>query len=250
MIRFNDSTIQRFNDSTIHDTWHWLDTGACACDYNMALDQALMYLAPQFGHPILRFYGWTQPAASFGYSQCHADIELITPLRPLVRRPTGGGLVPHNADWTYSAVFPPNHAWYSLKAAESYERIHQWVRDSFAGLGMTTSLAQCAVKEAPGQCFIGAEKSDVMWKGRKIAGAAQRRTHQGLLIQGSVQPPPLDLARPAWQESMLRIAREQWGVCWSPLHPPESLIALAEELKRTKYSQPAYNERRQGWKSS
>jgi len=226
------------------ENWHWLDTGHCACDYNMALDEALMDQAPQTARPVLRFYGWTEPAASFGYSQHYADIESITRLRPLVRRPTGGGLVPHDVDWTYSLAFPPSHAWYALKAAESYERVHQWIRDAFATLNVTTSLAPAAIREGPGQCFIGAEKSDLLWRGRKIAGAAQRRAHNGLLIQGSVQPPPVGLSRADWQEAMLRIAREQWGVCWSQLQLAEGLIALTEELRRSKYSQPAFNQRR------
>ena len=225
-------------------TWQWLNSGACAYDYNMALDQALMDLAPQTAGPVLRFYGWTEPAASFGYSQRYADIEVITVLRPLVRRPTGGGLVPHAADWTYSLAFPPTHAWYKLKAAESYERVHQWICDAFTALGVSTSLAPCAVNEGPGQCFIGAEKSDLLWRGRKVAGAAQRRTHNGLLIQGSIQPPSVGLARNAWEESMLRIAEKHWGACWSALQPGPSLIALTDELRRTKYSQAAFNQRR------
>ena len=87
--------------------WYLLKTGAGHYAFNMALDEALLHAAPRLGQPVLRFYGWTEPAASFGYFQKHAEIERMTLLRPLVRRPTGGGLVPHDADWTYSLVFPP-----------------------------------------------------------------------------------------------------------------------------------------------
>ena len=58
----------------------------------------------------------------------------------------------------------------------------------------------------PGQCFVGYEKSDLLWHGKKIAGAAQRRNKLGLLIQGSVQP-PLPLARAAWQQAMCDVGQ-------------------------------------------
>ena len=88
------------------------------------------------GRPVLRFYGWTEPAATFGYFQKYADVERATRLRPLIRRPTGGGIVPHDADWTYSLVFPPGHEWHSLKAEESYRRVHEWIRSAFAKLNI------------------------------------------------------------------------------------------------------------------
>src|SRR6185295_12705134 len=165
----------------------------------MALDEALLEAAPQFGRPVLRFYGWSERAASFGYFQKYSEIARTTALRPLVRRPTGGGLVPHDADWTYSLVFPPSHAWYALRATQSYERVHQWIRGAFTRLGVETELAPSCRPEAPGQCFAGFEKSDVLWFGKKIAGAAQRRTKTGLLIQGSVQPSPPGVTGTDWQ---------------------------------------------------
>jgi lipoate-protein ligase A len=161
-----------------------------------------------------------------------------------VRRPTGGGLVPHDADWTYSLAFPVGHFWYQLKATESYERVHQWISDAFAKMGVAATLAPCAKKDVPGQCFIGAEKSDVLWHGRKIAGAAQRRTHQGLLIQGSVQPPPIGLSRDAWEKAMCLVASEQLGVEWSALKINPALEELVNGLVKTKYSQASFNQRR------
>ena len=224
--------------------WHFLNSGACDAAFNMALDEALMECAPQLGKPVLRFYGWTQPAASFGYFQHYAEIERTTKLRPLVRRPTGGGLVPHDADWTYSLAFPTTHEWYSLSAVASYQRVHEWVRDSFTKLGVATELALCCRKSAPGQCFAGYEKSDVLWQGKKIAGAAQRRTKSGLLIQGSVQPPPLNLAKADWQAAMCVVAVGQYCPGWDELVVDGALLARAEELEQSRYAQAAYNEKR------
>ena len=106
----------------------------------MALDEALLESMPRLGRPVLRFYGWTEPAATFGYFQKYADVERATHLRPLIRRPTGGGIVPHDADWTYSLAFPPGHEWHSLKAEESYRRIHEWIQKAFAKLNVATNL--------------------------------------------------------------------------------------------------------------
>jgi lipoate-protein ligase A len=210
----------------------------------MAFDEAMLETASRLGHPVLRFYGWTEPAATFGYFQKYAEIERATRLRPLVRRPTGGGIVPHDADWTYSLVAPPNHEWHSLKAEESYRRIHEWIQAAFAKLKINTELASCCKKSASGQCFVGHEKSDLLWHGRKIAGAAQRRNKLGLLIQGSVQPPPVSLARADWEEAMCAVARAKWKIEWKEFMPDGELLRRTEGLVREKYSQKGYNQRR------
>jgi len=224
--------------------WYLLAQGKQEAAFNMALDEALLESAPALGRAVLRFYGWTEPAATFGYSQRYAEIERWTMLRPLVRRPTGGGLVPHDADWTYSVVFPAGHSWHQLKAPESYRRVHAWIRDAFSAMNVPTTLAETARKEIPGQCFVGAEKSDVLWHGRKIAGAAQRRTRTGLLIQGSVQPPPLALSREKWQSDMCGTAREQWAAQWKTLELAGPLAELATRLQAAKYAQAGYNRKR------
>ncbi len=207
----------------------------------MALDEALLEAMPRLGKPVLRFYGWTEPAATFGYFQKFAEVERATHLRPLIRRPTGGGIVPHDADWTYSLAFPTNHEWYSLKAIESYRRAHEWIQRAFAKLNVATELAHAAKSEIPGACFAGYEKSDVLWRGRKIAGAAQRRNKLGLLIQGSVQPPLLALTRTDWDQAMLDSAPD---AAWSELGQDAALRQRAEELSLCKYSQADYNRKR------
>ena len=130
------------------NSWFFLQSGPGNPAFNMALDEALLEASAHVGKPVLRFYDWTEPAATFGYFQKYADVERVTLLRPLIRRPTGGGVVPHDADWTYSLTFPPNHEWHSLEAEESYRRVHEWIQKAFAKLNVITELAQCSKKSA------------------------------------------------------------------------------------------------------
>ena len=210
----------------------------------MALDAALLEAMPRLRSPVLRFYGWTEPAATFGYFQQYAEVGRATLLRPLIRRPTGGGIVPHDADWTYAAVFPPGHEWHALKAEESYRRIHDWLRLAFAELNLETELAPCCKTTLPGQCFAGHEKSDLLWRGKKIAGAAQRRNKLGLLIQGSVQPPPVPLKRADWETALRGVAEKNFLVAWTEFVPDAELQQHAAALAREKFTQPAHNQKR------
>jgi len=221
-----------------------LAAGPCDPAANMAWDESLLTAMPRLQMPVLRLYGWTEPAATFGYFQKFAEVEQLTRLRPLIRRPTGGGIVPHDADWTYCATFPPGHEWHSLKAEESYRRIHDWVRLAFAALGIASELAPCCRKSLPGQCFVGHEKYDLLWQGKKIAGAAQRRNQLGLLIQGSVQPPPVPVARADWEHAMQSVAAKEFGVHWQTFSPDAALLAEVERLRAEKYSQAAFNQKR------
>ena len=226
------------------ESWWLWECNAAAPAENMAADEALLEEAATRGTPVLRFYSWKVPAATFGYFQNYSEIERATLLRPLIRRATGGGLVPHDADWTYSLTVPPPHAWYALSAVESYQRVHQWVADAFVRLGVAAELAACCRKEAPGQCFVGAEKFDVLWQGRKIAGAAQRRNRLGLLIQGSIQPPPVQVSRAEWQGAFCALAEEQWGVTWEALVVGEELRGRVAALVGEKYGTEGFNRKR------
>jgi lipoate-protein ligase A len=226
------------------NSWLLINSGKCAAAFNMALDEALLENVSRLGKPVLRFYGWTEPAATFGYFQKFSDVETATHLRPLIRRPTGGGIVPHDADWTYSAAFPFGHEWHSLKAEESYRCIHDWLRLAFAELKIETELAPASKKSLPGQCFAGHEKFDLLWRGKKIAGAAQRRNKSGLLIQGSVQPPPAAILRGDWEIAVRAVACAKFLVEWGEFSPDANLQERTNELAREKFSQAAYHRKR------
>jgi lipoyl(octanoyl) transferase len=226
------------------NSWLLINSGKCDAAFNMAMDEALLEAMARLGQPVLRFYGWTEPAGTFGYFQKFSEVERATHLRPLIRRPTGGGIVPHDADWTYSAVFPPGHEWHLLKAEESYRRIHEWLQLAFAELKVETELAPDKKKSLPGQCFAGHEKFDLLWRGQKIAGAAQRRNKSGLLIQGSVQPPAVSISRDDWEIAMCAVADAKFPVEGGGFSPDANLCERTDKFILEKFSQATYNRKR------
>lgn len=199
-------------------------TGAAA--ENMALDFLLLQRYPAPAAPRFRHYEWRRPAFTFGYSQ---KIEWVRSSLPpsfakaaegtagqavdLCRRPTGGGIVDHRHDWTYTLVLPRGHALYDERAAQSYRIVHECLATALAALGqpaavklecdreipcgselarnLSVSRASSLPQETaiPGICFQRAELYDVVntATGAKIAGAAQKRNKHGLLFQGSIE---------------------------------------------------------------
>jgi len=164
----------------------------------------------------------------------------MTSLRPLIRRCTGGGLVPHESDWTYSLSIPTTHPWFGLKAVESYRRVHEWLRRAFERLGIETTLAECCEEQGPGQCFLGAEKFDLLLHGKKLAGAAQRRMKSGLLIQGSLQPGEVSTTRESWRDAMLATVEAEWAA----FKPDAVFEAEVWRVARSKYGSDEHNRRR------
>lgn len=230
--------------SASSEGWWFLSSGPSNGAHNMALDEALLEASSRLESPVVRTYSWTEPAATFGYFQYYSEVAAMLPLRPLIRRPTGGGLVPHDADWTYSVTVPPEHPWYELSAVESYRRMHQWLQAGFAKVGLHTELAPCCDSRGAGQCFVGAEKYDLLWQGRKLAGAAQRRNRYGLLIQGSVQPVPPELRREDWEAALRTVGSESSLIRWEGLTLDADLAARTEALVAQKYSSATYHQKR------
>lgn len=225
--------------------WLWYEDRQGDPFWNMAVDHVLLQKSGPVGQPLIRFYTWNGPAATFGYFQKWVDVSQQTDLRPLIRRPTGGGIVDHRRDLTYSVIVPPHHSWYKKTARQSYCDIHQSVAEALDSSSLKVSLAAEPKGPDLGECFLKAEISDVIAGSKKVAGAAQRRTREGLLIQGSIQvprPSPLETKKipQAFLTSLTR--REKASLCATPWE--FTFSAEATKMAETIYRSDEYNQRR------
>ena len=147
---------------------------------NMAIDEILLRSARL---PTLRLYTWQRPAVSFGYFGIAAQVISMFAAREPVRRWSGGGVVCHGEDVTYSVIVPRQATFFAASPRESYRAIHAGI----AALIPEAALIETAPDERADLCFAAPSQHDIMRAGVKIAGAAQRRTRDGLLHQGSIQ---------------------------------------------------------------
>ena len=200
---------------------------------NMAIDEALLDTATS---PTIRFYRWDHPALSFGYFGKFAAIE--APGRDAVRRWTGGGIVYHGEDLTYSMVIPANDPAFRRSTTSIYREIHQAICRALETAGVVAMVKNTAADKGPANergyaCFENPVFADVMSDGRKIAGAAQRRTRRGLLQQGSIQIATLD------NDFRMRLAHQLADGTALKILGPE-ILARGEELANQKYGNQAW----------
>lgn len=151
---------------------------------NMAIDEVLLRTVEA---PLLRCYRWARHAVSFGYFGKVTEVERAWPARELVRRWTGGGVVPHGKDFTYSLIMPRSCPFYAIQTVDSYRQIHEALATVLLSVGEEIAFAESAAEKVSDACFENAVRHDLVSGMTKIAGAAQRRTQNGLLHQGSIQ---------------------------------------------------------------
>ena len=213
----------------------WRDSEPRSGPENMAVDQWLLESTPE---PVLRVYRWAGDWLSLGYFGRLRDADALrreSPGLQVVRRPTGGGLVDHRRDRTYTLAIPRTHPLATLRGAESYRAIHAALAEALRRSGTEVELVTATPEASSPECFVSPVQWDLVDRaGGKVAGAGQRRTRHGLLHQGSVQ---------GAGEAVLGCFAEHLGEQRLPggvaLPTGEQLAERAE-----KFARPAWLERR------
>ncbi len=177
--------------------WNILETKATSADANMQLDAQLLENLQSQEKPILHLYEWERTSATFGYFVKPEELLDLTEAEKrgldLARRPTGGGVVFHLWDLAFSVLVPAKSSLFSTNTLDNYNLVNQVVKDvvkEFMGIqeeiGLTPDDAPFQDPTCTHFCMARPTKYDVMLRGKKIAGAAQRKTKDGFLHQGTI----------------------------------------------------------------
>ncbi len=163
----------------------------------MAIDEALLRsFNPQSSLPLLRLYGWNPPALSLGRFQKAAEVLDLARCRAdgiaIVRRVTGGGVIFHADELTYSLVCAPGQIPPSSSIKDSFRVLTGFLLSFYRRLGIDADYAADVVPEGTrlGErtafCFAGKESYDILAGGLKIGGNAQRRLKGTIFQHGSI----------------------------------------------------------------
>jgi lipoyl(octanoyl) transferase len=245
---------------------------------NMALDEALLTSRlRKSGPPTVRFFAWRPPTVSLGYGQpVDGRIDLDEAARlgiGLVRRPTGGSAILHEGpdlELTYSVVGAES----DFPGADDLLATYRWIGAALAAglraLGAPVEMVPVqpsSTAAMPAFCFARAGSYELEVGGRKLVGSAQRRQGAGFLQHGAVmlgaEPERLRRVfpgeadplggmttleavlgrRPSFAETAEALAqgfRDTHGIEFEPGAPEGEETALAESLRREKYSTPRW----------
>jgi len=244
---------------------------------DMAVDEAL---AEAVGNgdspPVVRLYGFFPATLSLGRFQrvkgLVADDRLAEDGVTLVRRPTGGHAVLHDAELTYSVALPKAESGSlprGTRKREVYMFIARILVRGLANLGITGTInaAQQGDIHNP-DCFGSAGEFEIAGiAGRKLIGSAQMTTRSAVLQHGSIplanpglrvfryiraeQPadshPPTCINEEAGRavsfeelrDAFARAFREEIGAEDSALLPAES--STADRILAEKYTRDDWN---------
>ncbi len=239
---------------------------------NMAIDEALASECADTtnGLSTIRFYSWKEPSCSIGYFQ---KIEIVfATLKengiPIVRRPTGGGIVFHGNDITFSIVRKGIRDKRLEDISSFYKLIGESILVGLEKMGFTCSFyipekaeplsgsGKKYLKSYSTQqsiCSVTHAKYDILINGSKVAGYAARRSRDAILCQGY-----LDIYE-IWKDrhnntgnemidllygNLVNSFKEVFGITlmYAPLTVEEKM--LAHQIREKKYSCKKWNYRK------
>lgn len=173
----------------------YLDKKPMPGSWNMSVDEFLFSRTEGTGRTFLRFYSWVRPTASLGYSQRYDRVVNEKYCRDhgidIVRRMTGGKLVLHHKEITYS-VASSDTSVFTSRLKDSYRKISMGLMRGLDKMGARSYLADSPPKEyvrGSLPCFSYPARDEVEVDGLKVIGSAQKRIGDRFIQHGSI---PID----------------------------------------------------------
>ena len=242
--------------------------------WNMAVDEMLFDMVASSGTPVLRFYSWIQPTLSIGYFQPYhqaANWHYLNgaPSLDVVRRLTGGGAILHQHEITYTLIVQSDKLSEPIRndPKQLYDSIHTALAAVFADHGFPAFMRKHAASDPSYRpslqtndfmCFRRHSDTDMLLRGKKIVGSAQRRRHKTILQHGTIllnsSPFLPDIQglqthldeglHQIWVEQMSASISKHLGIPFNSSLLCRREIQLADQLQRHKYSCDKWNQKR------
>lgn len=163
---------------------------------NMDLDMNLLAEAERSGSWHMRTYTWSPWCVSLGKHQSLDvidDVEMQQRGFDVVHRPTGGRAVLHANELTYCCAAP-------LADGQTAQYIYATVHTLIVAALRSLNVPDLEFQEVPtdlrlhyassgvagASCFTSSAKSEIMARGRKVVGSAQRVINGYVLQHGSI----------------------------------------------------------------
>lgn len=174
-----------------------IETAPTEAAANMAVDSQLLAELEFDPSPKLHLYEWEQSSLTYGYfiqPEKFIDLSFLQSSGVRwARRPTGGGIVFHQYDLAFSLLIPNSHPKISCCPLDNYLWINGIVSQLIYQFMDESNFPQLlAIEEQERNrdskyfCMAKPTKYDVLIGGKKVGGAAQRRTRHGILHQGTI----------------------------------------------------------------
>jgi lipoate-protein ligase A len=177
----------------LHKEWKLiLDKKPLPGSLNMAVDEFLFRSLGDDPQTYIRFYTWERPTASLGYSQNIRKVVDVEYCKKngidIVRRMTGGKLVLHHKEVTYSLCSSDSQRFTST-LMDSYRLISEALMRGFMKMGLKPLLADAppdSYVRGNLPCFSYPARDEIEVQGKKIVGSAQKRTGSKFIQHGSI----------------------------------------------------------------
>ncbi len=177
-------------------SWQIFETEASSAEAIMSLDSELLKNLGEAQRPILHLYEWQRESATYGHFVKPERFLNLHEVQQrgldLARRPTGGGILFHLWDLAFSVLIPAKSSLFSINTFDNYRLVNDVVKEvvsQFLGkkeVLLVQKEERLYDGEALSFCMAHPTRYDVVLNGKKVAGAAQRKTRGGFLHQGTV----------------------------------------------------------------
>lgn len=143
--------------------------------------------------PVLRWYCSDAPAIVLGRGQ--RDLAIVAGSHPVTTRFSGGGAVWLAPDvLSLDVLVPASHPWFTSQLGDVFELVgRRWaaalcalgVNDLVVYDGPATARRRGSERERllAAVCYATRGRGEVLWRGRKLVGLAQRRRRHGAMVQ-------------------------------------------------------------------